>query len=33
MIVLYYMNGASLQNAFAIRGVLNTTKFQLQVVS
>jgi hypothetical protein len=33
MIVLYYMNGASLQNAFAIHGVLNTTKFQLQVVS
>jgi hypothetical protein len=33
MIVLYYMNGASLQNAFSIRGTLNVSKFQLQIVS
>jgi hypothetical protein len=33
MIVLYYMNGASLQNAFSIRGNNNQTKFQLQIVS
>ncbi len=33
MIVLYYMNGASLQNAFSIRGNINQTKFQLQIVS
>jgi hypothetical protein len=33
MIVLYYMNGASLQNAFAIHANNNQNKFQLQVVS
>jgi hypothetical protein len=33
MIVLYYMNGASLQNAFSIRGTLNVSKFQLQIMS
>lgn len=33
VIVLYYMNNASLTNAFAIHGILNTTKFQLQTVS
>lgn len=33
MNILYYMNGASLNNAFAIRGTLNTNKFQLLVVS
>lgn len=32
-IILYYMNNASLNNAFAIRGTLNVNKFQLQVVS
>lgn len=33
MIVLYYMNGASLQNAFAIHANNNQNKFQLQIVS
>jgi hypothetical protein len=33
MIVLYYMNGASLQNAFAIHANNNQNKFQLNVVS
>jgi hypothetical protein len=30
---LYYMNNASLNNAFSIRAILNTNKFQLQIVS
>lgn len=33
MICLYYMNNASLNNAFAIRGTQNVNKFQLTVVS
>ena len=33
MACLYYMNGGSLTNAFAIHAVLNTNKFQLNVVS
>jgi hypothetical protein len=33
MIVIYYMNNASLQNAFAIHAVLNVNKFQLQIMS
>jgi hypothetical protein len=33
MIVIYYMSSASLQNAFAIHAILNTNKFQLQIVS
>ena len=33
MACLYYMNNASLSNAFAIRAVQNTNKFQLQIVS
>jgi hypothetical protein len=33
MICLYYMNGASLQNAFSIHANNNQNKFQLQIVS
>jgi hypothetical protein len=33
MACLYYMNGASLNNAFSIHAVQNVNKFQLQVVS
>jgi len=33
MIVLYYMCGASLANAFSIKGIQNTNKFQLNIVS
>lgn len=33
MVVLYYMNGASINNAFAINANNNQNKFQLQIVS
>ena len=33
MICLYYMNGASITNAFAINGIINVNKFQLTIVS
>jgi len=33
MACLYYMNNASLTNAFAIHAILNTNKFQLNIVS